>query len=202
MIEKYRLVHSNKEVKKGIRRLASEITADYNGDNSDYANDPLFVALLLGGAPFATDLMKEMTIQAPEFHPRLDYMMTSRVNEDPLKEEQTKIIKGLTPGTELKGNVIILDSVLDMGVTARAVRDYLLKMGAGYVRLAVLIEKETPRTVDIEADYAVFRNEPDSWLVGMGMADTAISSEAKRWDDSIWTTAQGDDRDQHARISV
>ena len=184
MKERYQLLHDSKEIKQHIVRMASEITTQYDGEH------PLFVALLRGGAPFASRLMTEIARQAPDFHPELDYMMTSRYPSGTNPAGETQIVMDILPTTEVKNRtVIILDDVLDMGETAKTVRDHMLDLGARYVALAVLVEKDIAvRTANVEADYVGFRGET-GWLVGYGMNDSAIAPEAYRWADGIWRIA-------------
>ena len=181
MKERYQLLHDSEEIQQHIGQMASEITAQYDGEH------PLFVALLRGGAPFASRLMIEIARQAPDFHPELDYMMTSRYPSGTNPAGETEIVMDVSPTTEVKNRtVIILDDVLDMGETAKTVRDHMLDLGARYVALAVLVEKDIAvRTADVEADYVGFRGET-GWLVGYGMNDSAIATEAYRWADGIW----------------
>ena len=181
MTERYKLLYSEAAIDKQIRRMASEITAEHYGKN------PLFVSLLRGAAPFTSQLMFEITRKVPDFHPELDYMLTSRYGDSYTAKEELKIITDLSPDTEVAGRAaIILDDVLDRGETALAIREHLIKLGAGFVELAVLVEKDAPRTAPINADYIGF-SAPDQWLVGMGMDDPALAKEAYRWRKGIWT---------------
>ena len=184
MKERYQLLHDSEEIQQHIGQMASEITAQYDGEH------PLFVALLRGGAPFASRLMTEIARQAPDFHPELDYMMTSRYPSGTNPAGETQIVMDILPTTEVKNRtVIILDDVLDMGETAKTVRDHMLDLGARYVALAVHVEKDIAvRTANVEADYVGFRGET-GWLVGYGMNDSAIAPEAYRWADGIWRIA-------------
>lgn len=190
MNERYTLLYDQNQVRQAIGRIASEITAKHQ------ENDPLFVCLLRGGAPFATRLATEMTRQAPDFHPEVDYMTTVRFGGRDALDEVPLIKTDLSPETEVENrDVVILDVVLDAGVTAEFTRQHLLDMGARYVELAVLVDKEMDRVARIEADYTGFRT-PNQWLAGMGMKDLvhtgspdALKSrtEGFRWRDSIWT---------------
>lgn len=195
MKERYQLLHDSKEIQRHIGRMAREITLSM-------MVNPLFVALLRGGAPFASRLMIEIARQAPDFHPELDYMMTSRYPSGTNPAGETQIVMDILPTTEVKNRtVIILDDVLDMGETAKTVRDHMLDLGARYVALAVLVEKEVAvRTADIEADYVGFRGET-GWLVGYGMNDSAIAPEAYRWADGIWRVTPNDRPDTPPQLA-
>lgn len=196
MNERYQLLHDSKAIQQRIGQLASEITAKYDEEN------PLFVALLRGAAPFATKLMAEIARQAPAFHPELDYMMTSRypTNENPIGEAE--IVMDIAPATEVKNRtVIVIDDVLDMGDTYRKVRDHILDMGARYVALAVLVEKDVARLNNTQADFVGFRGET-GWLVGSGMNDTRIAPEAHRWTDGIWRVTPNDRPDAPPQLAL
>ena len=196
MKERYQLLHDSEEIQQHIGQMASEITTQYNGEH------PLFVALLRGGAPFASRLMTEIARQAPDFYPELDYMMTSRYPSGTNPAGETQIVMDILPTTEVKNRtVIILDDVLDMGETAKTVRDHMLDLGARYVALAVLVEKDIAvRTANVEADYVGFRGET-GWLVGYGMNDSAIATEAYRWADGIWRVTPNDRPDTPPQLA-
>ncbi len=69
-------------------------------------------------------------------------------------------------------------------MTAAFVITHLLNRGAGTVKLAVLVDKQTQRINPIIPDYACFTVK-DVWLSGMGMDDARTAHEAHRWDERI-----------------
>ena len=201
MKERYRQLYNSTEIQQRIGLMASEITAKYNGDDEEFGDSPLFIALLRGGMPFASRLMFEMTRQAPEFHPELDYMMTSRYADRITPNAETKILKDLTPSTKIEDRrVILLDDVFDIGETAKTVREHLIGLGARSVELAVLIEKDIARTTEVMPDYVGFK-APDKWLVGMGMDDGLVAKESYRWADGVWAVEQEEPQFQHATLA-
>jgi hypoxanthine phosphoribosyltransferase len=64
--------------------------------------------------------------------------------------------------------VLLLDDILDAGVTLAAVRDACLALGAAQVKVAVLTEKDLGQAKPIEADY-VGLVVPDRYVFGCGM---------------------------------
>ena len=169
---------TTEQVDARIQELASEIITDLSG------KQPLFVALLRGAAPFATKLMFAITEQAPDFHPEIDYMMV-RTYGSGQHAGEPEIVTDLAPDTDVASRpVIILDDVLDKGITAHFVAEHLRSRGAGDVRLAVLADKRTEKIHDIKADYCGFEVD-DAWLVGMGMDDAGSGKEHSRWLGSI-----------------
>lgn len=180
MTERLQLLHDSTEIKKRIGQMAAEISARYDGQN------PLFVTLLNGGAMFGTRLMEEIARQAPDFHPQMTYMMTSRYPDSQTPNDQTRIVMDVPPDTDIeKRDIVVIDDVLDMGETAKTVRDRFVTRGARYVALAVLVDKLALRTADVEADFAGFKGD-EGWLVGFGMNDNATAPEAYRWANGIW----------------
>jgi hypoxanthine phosphoribosyltransferase len=179
MHERYSLLADEESVSTTIAAMASHIHSDFPDTL------PVFVALLRGAAPFATSLMHELVKQQRDSHPEIDYMMVSTYG-DTQHAGQPRIVTDLAPTTSLRErSVIILDDVLDKGITAEFVTRHLLSRGANTVRLAVLCDKQTTRTHAITADYAGF-TFTDNWLVGMGMDDAEAALEGYRWLPEIW----------------
>lgn len=175
----HRQIATTHQVTKEISRIAENILQDYS------SNTPLFVALLRGAAPFAAKLITEIAKQNPNYHPEIDYMMV-RTYGDSQHAGTPQIITDIAPGTEIKGrDVIIIDDVLDKGITADFVAKHLSKRGAQSIKLAVLCDKKTNRTLDVAADYIGFEFG-DKWLVGMGMDDATVATEGYRWIEEIW----------------
>ena len=200
MTERYTQEYSKKDINQRIGQMAKEMTAKYNGDDPKFADKPLFIALLLGAAPFAHRLMEEITEREPGFDPELEYMRTSRYAKGEISNAEVEIIWDIAPGKVEGRNVIIIDDVLDMGETATAVRERLIGMGARLIELAVLVVKDAPRTTTIQADYVGFE-APNKWLVGMGMDDNAVAPEAHRWDKNIQSVNPIEPQFQHAVLS-
>lgn len=172
-----KLLFAAEDINTQVNKMAREVLRDHNNPK------PVFVALLRGAAPFAVKLMLEITRQAPDFHPELDYMMVSTYGAAH-RAGRPQIVTDLAPTTDIGGRtVIILDDVLDKGITADFVTQHLLRQGAMDVKLAVLVDKQTDRIKPVIADYTCFES-PDVWLVGMGM-DDGSAPEAYRWREDI-----------------
>ena len=181
MNESHTLIASPEQLNTIIDGLADQILGDY-------AQSPLFVVLLRGGAPFASKLMFSIARQSPDYHPELDYMVVSTYGQD-RTASQPVIITDLAPTTSPKGrNIVIIDDVIDQGVTSDFVRELLLSRGAKSVKLAVLVTKSV-KGRSSQADYAGITTS-DQWLIGMGLDDAKHGHEHYRWSDSIWEIAK------------
>lgn len=179
MHNRYSLLADQSAVTQSIAAVARQIHADFPDTL------PVFVALLRGAAPFATSLMHELVKQRQDSHPEIDYMLVSTYGSE--KQAGTpQIVTDLAPTTKIDGrSVIVIDDVLDKGITADFVIEHLRSRGAADTRLAVLCDKRTARERDIAAEYVGFSFD-DNWLVGMGMDDAAAANEGYRWLPEIW----------------
>ena len=166
------------DIDNAIMTMAAAIIEQFS------STKPLFVALLRGAAPFVSKLMFEIARQAPDMHPELDYMTVSTYGEG--RDAGTPhVAMDLAPDTAVHGRtIVILDDVLDKGVTSTFVMHYLQDKGAGDIKLAVLVEKDLERKTPAHADFACFHTGPD-WLFGMGMDDAAVAKDGFRWLDEI-----------------
>lgn len=172
------VLFQNEKVLKRIESLAANIIKEYKDQN------PLFVCLLRGGAPFAALLMFSITRLDPYFHPELDYM-TIRTYGDKRRAKPPELIMNLSPHTKPKSRpVLILDDVLDTGETAEFTAKHLLEQGAAKVDLWVLVQKQKERPV-FGGSIVYGFEAPSGWLTGMGLDDTRIAPEANRWADYI-----------------
>lgn len=168
------LLASSTQIDEAIVRIAQDLVGAYA------KTKPLFVCLLRGAAPFASKLMFEIAKQAPDMHPELDYMTVSTYGEG-RKAGTPHIAMDLAPDTDVQGRtVIVLDDVLDKGVTSSFVSKYLYDKGAETVKVAVLVEKDIDRVSPKHADYACF-HAGEEWLVGMGMDDASLARDGHRW---------------------
>jgi hypoxanthine phosphoribosyltransferase len=175
----YEQLASSEKVNQAIADLAASILRDFADER------PLFVQLLRGAQPFASKLMSEIARQNPMFHPELDSMIVTTYGAGQ-KAGGPHIVADLAPTTTVKDRtIIILDDVLDKGITANFVKRHLAARQPRNVRLAVLAQKTVKREIDIVADYCGFTFS-DDWLVGMGMDDASAAPEGYRWIDEIW----------------
>lgn len=182
MQSRYNKLHSSTEVTAKIHEMAMKIIADHLG------TPPLFIALLRGANPFASLLMFEIARQAPDFHPDISYMMVKTYGDSQTASEP-QVITDLPPDVAIiDRDIIIVDDVLDSGITTDFVRNILYDRGAASVKIAVLAQKAVVRAADITADYCSF-DCGSKWLTGMGMDDTHSGDEHNRWLDEIWEVA-------------
>lgn len=149
------LIFSEEQVEAALDTMAAEINDQLAGRN------PLVLCVLNGGI-----------IAAGKLIPRLDMLLTIDSINASRYQNQTSggIIEWvLKPGTPLTGRtLLIIDDVLDEGITLAAIKDYCLGQGAEAVYCAVLVDKILDHKKPIEADFVGLKVE-NRYLFGYGM---------------------------------
>ncbi|HMI09124.1 MAG TPA: phosphoribosyltransferase family protein [Candidatus Saccharimonadales bacterium] len=173
------IVASPQEVYDKIDELATTIIREFKD------KDPLFVCLLRGGMPFATQLMFAIARQDPYFNPELDYITVSRYGNSQIASEPRIVMDLSHKSTTTDRTIIILDDLIDKGGTYLFTKKHLENKGASEVYLAVLVQRELEKPRGFDADFYCISVKSEEWFVGMGMDDTRLGTEAHRWTDYV-----------------
>ena len=146
---------SEAEIEAAVARIARQITADYRD------KDPIFVGVLKGCFIFMADLMRHVEVPcAMDFMAVSSYSGTSSTGA-------VKINKDL--GQDIEGrHVIIVEDILDSGVTLSYLKHYLMGRNPASIRIATLLDKPSRRKAEVFADYSCFE-VPDAFVVGYGL---------------------------------
>ena len=138
-----------------VERVAGEITARLGGEF------PLVLAITGGAVVFAGQLLPQLA-----FPLELNAIEVTRYANT---TAGGGIEWRLAPRDDVRGRtVLVLDDILDEGITLASVRERLLEMGAGRVLTAVFADKDTGRAKPIAADFVGVRL-PDRYVFGYGM---------------------------------
>lgn len=149
------LIHSAEAVQAGLDRVAEAITADLADKN------PLVLCVMTGGVIFAGQLLPRL-----EFPLDFDYLHVTRYGQD---TQGGKLSWRSAPWTPVKDRtVLVVDDILDEGVTLAAVCDSLKRLGAAEVRMAVATDKLNGKNKPVRADYVALP-VPDRFVFGFGM---------------------------------
>ncbi|MFL2756429.1 MAG: phosphoribosyltransferase family protein [Dehalococcoidia bacterium] len=132
------------------------------------------VPVITGGMMFASKLMTELESIAPGKWVVNPLIASSyQYSYDPNKPEVVKIsdyeskFKDGSP-------TIILDDLIDSGITLSIIKDLIKNITNGNVEIAVLVDKTAKRASNIYPEYYCFDIEEDYWLVGFGMDDKGL----------------------------
>lgn len=138
-----------------IKRVASEINRDYAGKH------PLFIAILNGSFMFASDLFKELTIDA-----ELSFIKLASYKG---MKSSGHIVTAIGLDIELFGrDVIIVEDIVDTGKTLSEFLPQLHHQQPASLKIAALLHKPEATRYPIEIDYLGF-SVPNVFLLGYGL---------------------------------
>ncbi len=148
---------SEEALKAKVTELGAQISRDYAGKQL------LLVSILKGGVVFMADLMRAVTIPCA-----IDFMVVSSYGgSNTMSTGLVKIIKDLD--SDLSGkDVLIVEDILDTGITLSHLMPMLKMRNPNSVRLCTILSKPSRRQAQIEPDYLGFE-VPDEFVVGYGL---------------------------------
>ena len=149
------LIYSAETVAAAVTRVAGEITAKLGDTN------PLLLCVMSGGVPFAGQLMTQL-----HFPLEFDYMHVTRYGQE---TSGGALSWRAAPWTSVKDRtVLILDDILDEGVTLAAIVERMKQLGAKACYTAVATDKLNGKIKPIKADFVAL-TVPDRFVFGYGM---------------------------------
>ena len=150
------VLFSEQQLADKVAELGARISADYAG------KDPLIVSVLKGSYVFMADLTRRISIPC-----NVDFMAVSSYGAGTKTTGEVQIIKDI--GSKIDGrHLIIVEDILDSGVTLSFLMKVLKARGAASIRLCTLLSKPERRKVDVPVDYLGFEI-PDAFVVGYGL---------------------------------
>ena len=153
--ENARLLYSEPQVEAALDNMALAI------NNALADKNPLVLCVMNGGIVVAGKLLTRLTMPL-----NIDAINASRYQNTTVGQTIEWVLK---PSAPLKDRVIlIIDDILDEGITLAAIRDYCLAQGATAFYTAVLINKVLDRPKPIKADF-VGMDVENYYLFGYGM---------------------------------
>ena len=144
------------ELAARIADLAREIRQDFPTGQLH------FVCVLKGAFLFLGDLIRAM-----EGHVTIDFMACSSYGAGTTSTGEVRLSKDLDSGLEGR-DVIIVEDIVDTGLTLHYLQEILLARGPRSLRTACLLSKPSRRKIDVKVDYVGFTIE-DRFVVGYGL---------------------------------
>ena len=149
------VVHDADAVQAALEVVAGKIRTQLADKN------PLVLCVMTGGVIFCGQLLPKL-----DFPLDFDYLHATRYGPE---TQGGKISWRMAPWTPVKGRtVLVVDDILDEGVTLAAVKDSLIRLGAAEVLLAVFADKLNGKQKPIHADF-IGLTVPDRFVFGYGM---------------------------------
>ena len=147
---------SEEEIRAKVAELGAQITEDYAGKT------PFLLGVLKGCYVFMADLVRTI-----DLHCSMDFMAVSSYGGGTSTTGAVRITKDLSRDIEGK-DVIIVEDILDSGVTLSYLTKYLENRRPASIRIVTLLDKPSRRRADIRPDYCGF-TVPDEFVVGYGL---------------------------------
>ena len=159
MLEKdvERVLLTQEEIEELLDGLAERINKDYNGRRL------IAVGILKGAAVFYADLVRRLNAVDVRF----DFMAVSSYGASTKSAGAVRILKDLDHSIEGE-DVLIVEDIVDTGLTLKYLVDNLTKRGARSVKICCLLDKPERRKTEIDVHYAG-RDIENAFVVGYGL---------------------------------
>jgi hypoxanthine phosphoribosyltransferase len=151
------ILYSKEQIAARVSELGRQIGKDYAG------GDLLVLGILKGAFIFMADLVR----QIDEVNLQLDFMSVSSYGASSESSGEVRILKDLDSSVEGK-HVLVVEDIIDTGLTLGYIRELLLKRGALSVKLCCFLDKPSRRKGPVTPDYTGY-SIPDQFVVGYGL---------------------------------
>lgn len=146
------------QISRRVRRLGREVSRVY----SDIDSPLVIVVILKGATVFAADLLRSLSIPA-----ELEFIRASSYPTGTSSNGRLRLAH-MVEGPLVGRHVLLVEDIIDSGITVNAVRRRIEKLGAASVRLAALLDRPARRQVKVEIDFTGFVI-PDRFVIGYGL---------------------------------
>ncbi len=152
-----KILISEKEIVERCKQLGKQLSEDYK----DNEHNVLYVSILKGSIPFMAELIKHISIDI-----EIDFIAASSY-EGTESLGDIKIIKDLDCSV-IDRDIVIIEDIIDTGLTIRKIKELLYHKGAHNVKVVALLNKQSRRICDVQADYVGFEIE-NEFVIGFGL---------------------------------
>ncbi len=151
------IMHSAEAIAARVKELGEQITKDYAD------KDVVLVGVLKGSCVFMADLMRAIDLPM-----EIDFMAVASYKDGTVSTGDIEILKDLMKPIRNK-DVIIIEDIIDTGLTLARLVKILGTRGANSIKLATLLDKPEPRIkTELKVDYTGF-TIPNKFVVGYGL---------------------------------
>ena len=155
-MEKIKVLISKEQIENRVKELAKQIRKDYK-EKSITA-----ICLLKGSLFFTADLTREIGGKI-----YLEFMQLSSYEGE--NTTGTIKLKKDIDFSEIKGkDVLIIEDIVDTGITLNYTLEHIKKAGANSVKVCTLLNKPSRRKIKVPIDYVGFEIE-NQFVLGYGM---------------------------------
>ena len=147
---------TEEQIQTRVKELAAQLSKEYEGKN------PILITVLKGAFIFMADLCRAITVPCT-----MDFMSVSSYGNGSTTSGTVRIRKDLD--VDIKGqDVIIVEDILDSGVTLSNLIEMLQTRDPASMKLVTLFDKPDRRKADVTIDYCGMQ-VPDAFIVGYSL---------------------------------
>ncbi len=147
---------SKSQIEERVAEMGRQITADFAG------SELVACCVLKGAMFFCSDLMRHIAMDVA-----LDFIQVSSYGNQKYSSGVVAILE--EPQLDMRGkSVLIVEDIIDSGLSMREVFRYIDSRGATKVKTATFLDKPAARKVPFEADYVGFSIDPQ-FVIGYGL---------------------------------
>jgi hypoxanthine phosphoribosyltransferase len=151
-----RVIVSEEDLQKRIKELAAQVDKDYEG------KDLLLLGVLKGAVMAVADLSRAM-----QRHVEMDWMAVSSYGSGTKSSGVVRILKDLD--RDITGrNVLIIEDIVDTGLTLSWLKANLESRGVGNVEILTILRKPEAAQVEVDVKYVGF-DIPTDFVIGYGL---------------------------------
>jgi hypoxanthine phosphoribosyltransferase len=154
--EDLRILLRRDAIERRVAEMGRQMSRDLRGRRVH------LIAVLKGASIFLADLVREMSLDVS-----LDFISVSSYGVGTHSSGQVRLTKDLDSSIEGL-NVILVEDILDSGLTMSYLERILLQRRPGSLRIATLLVKRRRRVQPVRVDYVGFRI-PNRFVVGYGL---------------------------------
>lgn len=147
---------TEEQIKARTKELGEQLTEQYRG------KDLVVIGVLKGCVMFLSDLVREIKLPLT-----MDFMVVSSYGSSTKSSGVVRIIKDLEKDIQGK-DVLIIEDIVDSGLTLSYLMEYLKSRNASSVRVCSLLDKPERRKAQVDIDFIGF-TIPDEFVIGYGL---------------------------------
>jgi len=151
-----RVLITHEQIAAKVAEIGGRITADFAGESV------VLIGVLKGATIFLADLARQIKLDAT-----FDFIAVSSYGNAKQHSGEVRLVKDVDRSMAGR-NVILVEDILDTGLTLTYIRNLLLAHQPKCLKIAALLDKVSRHAGDISADYVGFVI-PDEFVVGYGL---------------------------------
>lgn len=149
---------TSEQIARRVRKLGRQISEVY----ADIDTPLVMVVILKGATVFAADLLRSLSIPAELEFVRASSYPTGTSSNGKLR------LAHMVEGPLVGRHVLLVEDIIDSGVTVSAIEKRIRRLGAASVRVAAMLDRPARRKVEVKIDFCGFVI-PDRFVIGYGL---------------------------------